>query len=649
METTPTQDYGEGRETLRPIDELLEKSRDSKAYPNLIEDYHRLIDKDIHLAELYRLAATSQDDRLIPNPVQAVRGVDGELWVDVLVEIEESAALKQLHEIMQVHAYTRRYVSGRILVKRLPELNRQVRRMQVARPIRPAVYNSIPSIQADQQSLGQKLHLQGGDPPPTGSGVIVGIVDIGCDFVHPNFRDQNDDTRLLFLWDQRGGAVGTNGVPYGREFDSKKINQALATSTPYDFLGYEPEDGAHGTHVMDIAAGNSTRYPGVAPGADLIFVHLGLPSPIDVEEETLGSSKYLYDAVKYIFDKADEQGKPAVVNLSLASNGGAHDGTSMVETMFDDLLGAKDGRAIVVAAGNSYVDDIHTMGTVTPGAQAEIEWFIQSHAKVTWEQRQEMEIWYESEADFQVEILDPNGKRLGSCPLGEIRYAQEEDAEEPIMVIGHHFDPVADEKHINVFIDDRYPGLLLGAYRFRLSCGSAHTTDNGEFHAWIERNDAYPSHFTPRSSQTAFTINSIGNANLPIVVGAYNTRLSGMPIAYFSSAGPSRNQNASPKPDISAPGVNIFAARALHSELDDGIVKSGTSMAAPHVTGLIALLFQAASKLRTPPMVLGMDQIRQILTSMADRNPPQASAGVHDPRYGFGRVNGVNALNQVLP
>ena len=641
MVKPPEKGYGQDAgNLLRPIDELLKESK----YPNLIEEYHQIAEKDIYLAELYRLAATQSLDELHPNPVQAVL-VGGELRVDILAELKEDTDLAQLQEIMRVHAYTRRFVSGQIPVERLPELNEHVKRMQTARPIRPATYDSLTSIHADQQTLGQAL--PGVNPTPDGSGVIVGIVDIGCDFVHQNFRDANGQTRLLFLWDQREGLGTTNQVPYGREFNQHKLNEALNKSDPYAFLNYKPKDGAHGTHVMDIAAGSSSLYPGVAPGADLIFVHLGLPSPIEVEQGFLGSSTRLYDAVEYIFAKADVLGKPAVVNLSIATNGGSHDGTSLVESMFDDLL-SQSGRAIVVAAGNSFQDDIHTNGTAKKNQPSEIEWFIQSHAQVTWDQRQEMEIWYESPADFNIEILASTGQIIGTCPIGETRWDKKADFDQPIMLIKHaaSIDDLQ-KKYINVFIDDRYPQLKLGAYRFRLSLNPQQTDQDMEFHAWIERNDEYPSRFTPKCSKSDFTINSIGNARLPIVVGAFNSHDSNSPIADFSSSGPSRNQNASSKPDISAPGVNIFAARALHSGLDDGISKQGTSMAAPHVTGLIALMFQAAAG-KNPPEQLFIQKIQQILTETADHNPPQNGGNGHDARYGFGRVNGAKALIKVL-
>jgi subtilisin family serine protease len=216
------------------------------------------------------------------------------------------------------------------------------------------------------------------------------------------------------------------------------------------------------------------------------------------------------------------------------------------------------------------------------------------------------------------------------------------------MLIKHGAsDEAPHKKYINVFIDDRYPKLKLGAYRFRLSLNPQWSDQDMEYHAWIERNDDYSSRFTAKCSKPDFTINSIGNARLPIVVGAFNSHDNASPIADFSSSGPSRNQNATNKPDICAPGINIFAARALHSGLDDGISKPGTSMAAPHVTGLIALMLQAAAG-KNPPEQLTIQKIQRILTETADRNPPQIGANGHDARYGSGRVNGAQALIKLL-
>src|SRR3712207_3181458 len=157
--------------------------------------------------------------------------------------------------------------------------------------------NSVPEIRATADQL--RTALIGVAPPDfgdlDGSSVIVGIVDHGCDFAHRNFRRPDEETpggatRILYLWDQRGRADETSpegygrsprGYGYGREFSAGALNQALREAppseqepgAPHRYLDYRIDDD-HGTQVMDVAAGNGggKNPPGVAPGADIIFV-----------------------------------------------------------------------------------------------------------------------------------------------------------------------------------------------------------------------------------------------------------------------------------------------------------------------------------------------------------------------------------------
>ena len=108
-----------------------------------------------------------------------------------------------------------------------------------------------------------------------GENVVVGIIDVGCDFAHKNFRHPDGSTRILALWDQDGSSDPDSPFGYGKVYRSAEINQALQAEDPYLALGYSPGELAHGTHVMDIAAGNGngTGNPGISPKADIIFVH----------------------------------------------------------------------------------------------------------------------------------------------------------------------------------------------------------------------------------------------------------------------------------------------------------------------------------------------------------------------------------------
>jgi Subtilase family len=124
-------------------------------------------------------------------------------------------------------------------------------------------------------------HLSNG-----GAGVVIGIVDYGGDFAHENFRREDGGTRLIALWDQDAPSTALSPFGYGREHLTGAINLALQQPDPYGALGYDPtkfdddfDPGAHGTHVMDIAAGNGrgSSVPGVAPNADLVFVTSRMP------------------------------------------------------------------------------------------------------------------------------------------------------------------------------------------------------------------------------------------------------------------------------------------------------------------------------------------------------------------------------------
>jgi subtilisin family serine protease len=115
--------------------------------------------------------------------------------------------------------------------------------------------------------------------------------------------------------------------------------------------------------------------------------------------------------------------------------------------------------------------------------------------------------------------------------------------------------------------------------------------------------------------------------------------------SYFTSAGPSRNQIFPNKPELSAPGENISSAQAKEADLTD---ETGTSAAAPHVTGVIALMFQKALGL-PQPVTLNMQTIRDILIQTADRNPALATnAEGYHPQLGIGRVNALNALKRII-
>ncbi len=523
------------------------------------------------------------------------------------------------------HIVTARVPLSRIQVLRqLP----YVQSIKAAQLLKPTLKSTIEEIKARADLL----------PPLTqgqqGKGVVVGIIDYGCDFVHRNFRHPDGSTRILALWDQTAEPGASSHLGYGQVYTQTEINAALRSVEPYSSLGHHPGRSSHGTHVMDIACGNGSgnRIPGVAPNAEIVFVQVsGSDVPwegSDVVGSNFGGSVQLLEAIQFIFEQAGN--RPCVINISLGTNGGPHDGSNLVEQGIDAIIADQPNRAVVIAASNAYDDGIHASGTVTTGNFVDLVWqmgqFDLTH--------NEMEIWYSREDKFQLELIDQDDQSIGTLDLG----ANAEifsPANELLFFVAHRqADPNNGDNTIGIFMNMRAMSASLPSQlKIRLH---GVEINNGQFHAWIERDDAGQSSFAP-PHDNSLTLGSISCGQRSIVVGSYDANTSGQPLSWFSSAGPTRDGRE--KPEISAPGHNIWAA---NSSTEVGSTRmSGTSMAAPAVTGVIALLLAEARSLN---LELSIEQIRDILAKTARNN---LGSMTWNQRYGMGRVDASASLQHL--
>lgn len=549
---------------------------------------------------------------------------DGTVNVDVLAKLRDTGVPVPGLTVVRVIG---QIVTGSVALEQIEAVRNHpnVVSLKAATRLHPDLEFSVSEIQAARDTLAAAGPAFASTD---GKGVIVGVVDYDCDFVHRNFRNADGTTRLLYLWDQQSGPTSLSpaGFGYGREFDTTAINAALAAAPPanprraYQDLAYVPEEGGHGTHVMDIAAGNgnATGFPGVAPAAHLVFVHIAAS---DYEaHESFGNSRRLLEAVEYIFTKADALGLPAVVNLSLGTHGGPHDGSTLAEQGFDALL-EKPGRAIVLSAGNSRGRQSHAAGTVTAAQPRRLQWQI-NPGDMTGN---EMEVWYSGAQQLRVTLHTPTGVALGPVAPGDPAMEIRKGGVVVGLIINRSNDPNNGDNQIDILLS---PTLPSGIWQVEL------TTPNAQpvaFHAWIERDDRGRSMFSAQDTDTSHTIGSISCSKNTLVVGAYNAVVPARDIAPFSSEGPTRDGRL--KPEVSAPGVGINAAMGTTQGL---IRMSGTSMASPHVTGLTALVLQkqgAQAKIA---------DIRAAVMSTARRTPATLTAW--QAQYGEGRVDALAAL-----
>lgn len=482
-------------------------------------------------------------------------------------------------------------------------MNERVPELRVACPVMP----QLTEFAVDSGEL--PIH---DGPSGSGAGVVIGFVDNGCAFGHPNFLIQPSaadapSTRVVRLWDQSPLAEQRNEpweregthFGYGAELTNAKMNEILRRQLEdglparemYRRIMYPMQelihgifrdsDFTHGTHLMDIAAGSG----GIAPKADIVFVQL--PRYAIRENTAQASARHILDGAAYIFAHAEETGQPAVVNISYNAFTGPHDGSSLLERGLDELISRRNDRYIVMSAGNGAMSGCHTSGTIEPKQTIAIGW----RASLGDRTQNFLEAWYSGDVALKARMIRPGG---GDCtpPVDAGEYA-------PIDI---DHDSVGMLIHASRFENQRQGQILValgptedpkdgtsrpcapaGLWKIELSNPSEVRVN---YHAWIERDDRGTS-ATAEQSRFEDTVKdcTIGGActgTRTIVVGAcnpdYGTRLA------FSGLGPTLNSAKPNKPNIYAPG-SLRAAQALSAR---PVRLVGTSVSAAVISGLAA-------------------------------------------------------------
>jgi len=443
-----------------------------------------------------------------------------------------------------------------------------------------------------------------------GTGIVIGVIDTGVDLSHPDLKFPNGTSKVLYLWDQTLSGKTPDGFAYGLECSWNEINTGECP---------ERDTYGHGTHVVSIAVSSglaSGKYHGIARGASLIVVKSGAPL-CDGESWTFEEGAII-DGLQYLVDRAETLGMRLVVNLSLGGNIGGHDDTSPLEVVINDLYA--QGVTITVSAGNEARNQVHATGSLSQGSPTRVNWKLNGKAS-----NATVDVWYSSDRAVTATLVTPSGETV-SGPTS----ADGTNTSDGSVVIASSKFAKGQELAISVQAQD---GLETSGWSMILN-----VADDGpslRWDAWVDSDScSYPP--ASFSSGDGYEIDQNGTVSVPatstgaIAVGAYVTKNSWVDklgksvkaegyhlgeIAAFSSRGPTRDGRT--KPDVSAPGLFIAAARSedvTSSESDPDQyhrVLAGTSMAAPHVAGVVALMLQYDPQL-TPR------ELRSILTEGAN-------------------------------
>lgn len=460
-----------------------------------------------------------------------------------------------------------------------------------------------------------------------GNGVILGIIDSGILYSHPDFRNLDGSTRIVSIWDQSVQGNPPPGYKIGTEYTREQINIALEQPTRMQQLQIVPSEdyAGHGTHVAGIAGGNGRasngEIIGVAPEAEFIIVKLGQPG-----REGFVRTTEIMTATKYVIDKARDLGRPVAINISVGMNNGSHDGKSLLE-LFLSEMSLYWKTSIVVATGNEGITPNHFASIVTQGGTSTFQFTIGVS-----EAFYDVYIWKSFIDIFEVEIIAPTGERTGRVTIRQgarsfvIRGTR-------IFVVFSPPSPLNGDEEIVLFLEGVGGNVNSGVWTVIVY---GIDVIDGRYNAWGPTREQVGIN-TGMLNPTPFTTLTTPSTSPDVIsVGAYNS-VTGQ-IAAFSGRGFGRNDSVI-KPDLVAPGVNINST----SNTGRYTIMSGTSMATPHVTGAAALMMEWGIVKGNNPFLYA-ESLKTYLLRGTRKDIPQIL--FPDPLWGYGKLCISNALDK---
>ncbi|KAA3644295.1 MAG: T9SS C-terminal target domain-containing protein [Bacteroidetes bacterium] len=466
----------------------------------------------------------------------------------------------------------------------------------------------------------------------TGKGVLLGVIDSGIELAHNDFKDSTGKTRILYVWDQ-GVAYNPSRKPgtynYGVEWDSAAINAGISTHDD------KASEYGHGSMVTGAAASNgraSGTYRGVAPDVNIIAVATDYNKPNWLQT--------VAESVDYIFTKADALGMPCVINASVGTYSGSHDGKDIAARLIDLLIKQKSGRSFVCAAGNAGNLKFHLRQS--PQNDTVFTWFETHPALFSGFGGAYFEIWSDTSdfnhMQFAIGADRKNGNNFefrGRSQFSGIKNKVNQVTTDSIISIsGNHL------AYIQYYVEESQ-----GRYKIELAINdpdSSHylyrleSIGVGNLDVWssygLYKTSNFYSGSLPSLAQfpeirkyqkqdslqtivssftclpSVITVGNYINRNTYVDYNGVLQNMNATPgqISDYSSLGPNRNNYL--KPDISSAGDFMLSSGRIATMNQLKLVEpskisidglhmrnGGTSMASPTVAGMVALYMEMCS------------------------------------------------------
>ena len=444
----------------------------------------------------------------------------------------------------------------------------------------------------------------------SGKGVLIGLIDTGIDYLHPDFIYDDNTTKIASLWDQSKDGKPPDGFFIGSEYTREDINNAILNNDS----SLSVDDEGSGTMLAGICAGMgkvNKNYVGVAEDAELVIVKMG-------KVDGNYNNAMVTAGFEYIKQKARELQMPVVVTFGFGSN-------SLVGISQRDLTELtfyEKGVSLVNAAGNEGNTDTHNSGKLLYKNDVKtIELEVNN-----FEESINIEIWLNKPDIARTAVLSPSGEltrdvdvSIGNTVVGIL------DLESTIYSITYIFPTLfSGQQQVIINLTNVPKGIwkiiLTGEYII-----------DGEYNAYLPNRALLKPGTKFTNSDPNKTINYPATYNDNVTVGAYNT----LNNSIWPSSSRGNTINNLLKPDIVAPGVNIIAPYPGGGYA----TVTGTAPAAAYTSGCIAYLLQNNFVKENYPRLAYVQKIRTYLRAGATRldniSYPNNNLG-----YGFLNIKG---------
>ena len=501
------------------------------------------------------------------------------------------------------------------------------------------------------------------------------MIDSGIELNHLDFQDSTGKTRILYIWDQNQAfnpAQQALTYNYGIEWDSAAINSRISTHDD------KANEFGHGSNVTGAAAASnglaSGQFRGVAPEVNIITVA--------TDFSKVNWLQTVAEAVDYIFKKADTLGMPCVINASVGTYVGSHDGKDIAARIIAGLINQKSGRSFVCANGNAGSQKFHLQQA--PINDTAFTWFESTPSQWSGLGGLYYEVWSDT-ADFQNLQFSIGADKVINGAYSFKGRTNFSGIQNRLNTV--YYDTLRDQQGNRLAAIQTYAEQNQGRYKLEIAIinpdsaqflfrfetkgtGKVDIYSSNSFFGhsnMISSNLPNPQQFPPiqnyvkpDSMQTmvsSFTCSpsviSVGNhynrrLYTDVTRTVRNMGVTPGQISINSSLGPNRLGDL--KPDVSSAGDFMFSSgriatiRSLLKSSPEKIStdtlhwrNGGTSMASPTVAGMVALYLQMCPNAT-------QSQIIADLNSSAKKD--QFTGTQTNFTYGNGKADGFNFLKR---